>query len=474
MADQRELFLGRLLIVDDEASVRAFYDKFLTKAGYLVDEADSLGTMKERLSAVYYDGVIMDLELGAEHGFDGVAWILKEYPFTRVFVLTAHGSIERAVEAMKRGAAGFFEKGAGPERLLSGLKAELPQPLPRPVAATSPDSIEGLGLVGQSEALREVWEKIERLRDVDSTVLILGESGTGKEVVARAIHRTSARAGGRFDAINCGAIPENLLESELFGHRRGAFTDAKADRKGIFELCSDGTLLLDEIGDMPMSLQTKLLRVLQEREITPIGGSNSVKIDTRVIAATHRDIFFEAKAKRFREDLFYRLSIVVLRIPPLRHRLEDVPVLVSHFLDTFNKRFSREVKSPSPSTLARLTAYDWPGNVRELQNAVERAVVLSTDGELTLENMFSHLMQPSRSGGSSSNDDAERSIAATVGGVYELPLTEAKQAFERDYLDKLLRRCKGNIVEAASQSGRYRADVYRLLARYGLDQTEYR
>jgi DNA-binding NtrC family response regulator len=365
---------------------------------------------------------------------------------------------------MRKGASGFFEKGSNPNILINEIKVE------SRVREESATPLAHLGLIGVSEALQNVMQKVERLRDVDSSILLLGESGTGKEVIARAIHRTSKRAKFRFAAINCGAIPEALLESELFGHKRGSFTDAKTDRKGIFEVSSQGTLLLDEIGDMPLSLQTKLLRVLQEKEISPVGSSETIKIDTRIIAATHRDIVAEAESKRFREDLYYRLSIVVLRIPPLRERTEDIPLLVEHFLGVYNQKFLRNVKMPTPSEMTRMMVYRWPGNIRELQNSMERAVVLSTNGKVNLEDVF-----PSFAG-STAVDSAKLKAGAndSVDGLFSLSLTEAKQAFERRYLEHSVKLCRGNVNDLAEKSGRYRADVYRLLNRYGIEHAEYR
>jgi DNA-binding NtrC family response regulator len=456
-------YLGRLLIVDDEASTRQYYEALLSKTGYEVDVCEDLRRMQEAMTQVFYDAVLLDLQLGEEFGLDGLPFVLKTAPYTKVFVLTSDATVESAVESMRRGATGYLTKGMPPQKIIEELAARLHPH--EPLEELHRAELADIGLVGESEAIRETISMIERLRNVDSTVLILGESGSGKEVVARAIHKTSARAKERFDAINCGAIPESLLESELFGHKKGAFTDAKADRKGIFEVCSDGTLLLDEIGDMPISLQTKLLRVLQERQITPVGSTSPIPINTRVLAATHRDIFDEAKSKRFREDLYYRLSVVVIRIPPLRHRIEDIPILTNHFLEQFNKRFARDVRPPNNEVLARMMAYDWPGNVRELQNAIERAVVFARSDVLSIEDMFQHLnvkAAPAVPGG------------ALDPSVFSLPLTEAKQAFEKAYLEHLLKASGGNISEAARISGRYRADIYRLMHRYGLDQTEYR
>lgn len=457
--------MGRILLVDDDEKITRFYDTVLCQQGFIVDVSHDLKHMKELMAQFYYDAVLLDMQLGHEEGMNGLPFILKAAPSTKVFILTSHGSIEKAVDSMRRGAAGFLTKGTDPEQIVKELMAHLGPTSGRAQLALDPESLKTIGLIGESAAIKETINMIDKIRNVDSTVLILGESGTGKEVVARAIHSTSPRANERFNAINCGAIPEQLLESELFGHKKGSFTDAKSDRKGIFEVCSQGTLLLDEIGDMPLPLQTKLLRVLQEKQITPIGSSTVININTRVIAATHRDIMDEAKSKRFREDLYYRLSVVVIRIPPLRHRTEDIPTLTNFFLGQFNQRFEKTVRPPGNAVMARLTAYDWPGNVRELQNAIERAVVLSQNDELNIEDMFQHLNLRSNQ---SSNEDG---IGATV---FSMPLTDAKQAFEKAYLENLLKMSGGNISEAARISGRYRADIYRLMNRYGFDKGQFR
>jgi two-component system response regulator GlrR len=462
-----------VLIVDDDVQVAAFYKALLTKHGFVSDISSTLSELSTRLLTTNYDSILLDLELGREDGLQGLSIVLKESPKTRVFILTGHGSVDRAVEAMRKGASGFFEKGGRTDVLIHELHS-------RPHEQTQGAvRVERAGLIGQSPALELVLQKIERLRDVDSSILLLGESGTGKEVIARTIHRSSKRAGHRFSAINCGAIPENLLESELFGHKRGAFTDAKTDRKGIFELASSGTLLLDEIGDMPLSLQMKLLRVLQEKEITPVGSSETIKIDTRIIAATHQDIGAQANSKMFREDLYYRLSIVVLRVPPLRERIEDIPLLVQHFIGVFNERFDRAVAMPTPCEMSRLMAYRWPGNIRELQNAMERAVVLSIDNRIDFDDVFAGRSFSSeienRSTLANRNDSLVVDTNLNVHDPrFELPLTDAKQAFEKAYLEHAVQACRGNVNSLAEKSGRYRADVYRLLRRYGIEHHEYR
>lgn len=456
-------YSGRVLIVDDDISLCKCYEAILEKSGFFVGSAQNLSGLYEALRSFSYDVILLDLQLGEEEGMNGLPLILREQPFAKVFILTSHGTIERAVECMKRGASGFFEKSSNLDQIVSEVKSAVAVKVENNFSEDF--SMSTVGLIGESPAIQETIATIKKIRDVDSTVLILGESGTGKEVVARAIHKSSQRSGERFEAINCGAIPETLLESELFGHKKGAFTDAKTDRKGIFEVCTNGTLLLDEIGDMPFSLQTKLLRVLQERQITPVGSNTAININTRVIAATHRDIQDECRSKRFREDLFYRLSVVVLHIPALRHRIEDVPKLTEHFLAQFNARFNKDVRSPDNRLMARMMAYDWPGNVRELQNSIERAVVLSTDNSLSLENVFQHLDTSARRVSDKSLD---------MSSAFALPLTDAKHYFEKIYLENLLTTSSGNISEAARICGRYRADIYRLMDRYGFDQATFR
>ncbi|MFW7379835.1 MAG: sigma-54-dependent transcriptional regulator [Oligoflexus sp.] len=454
---------GRLLIIDDDANVCKFYAATLSANGFVVDTGYDLESMREYLNRHSYDGLLLDLRIGQEKGINGLPYVLKHAPHTKVLILTAHSTVENAVEAMQRGATSFLTKGMEPQAFVTEVKKHIT--ISNDYRTSDDQSYANMGIIGDSPALKELLETIDKVKDVDSTVLVLGESGTGKELVARAIHKASKRKDRRFEAINCGAIPENLLESELFGHKRGSFTDAKADRKGIFEICDGGTLLLDEIGDMPISLQTKLLRVLQERQVTPIGASRPIDIDTRVVAATHRDILDEVKRHHFREDLYFRLSVVVIHIPPLRHRIEDLPILINHFLNQFNKRFDKNVNPPSKAVLTRLQSYDWPGNIRELQNAVERGVVLARENELDIKDMFQHLH---------SSHPERQNEASLVEKAFAMPLTDAKQFFEKEYVEHLLKEAKGNISEVARKSGRYRADIYRLMERYGFHQDNYR
>lgn len=456
-------YAGRLLIVDDDPVIASLYSSLLDKQGYIVDVVSNLQGLQEEIQHQTYDAVLLDLSLDKESGLDGVPMIHRHAPYAKILVLTGEGSIDSAVDAMRKGVDSYITKDHPVTEVIAEVNRFFEST--REAAVNTNASAFG-ALIGESAAIKQLKSNIEKIRDVDSTVLILGESGTGKEVVARCLHNTSMQTTSRFEAINCGAIPENLLESELFGYKKGAFTDAKTDRKGIFELCSEGTLLLDEIGDMPLHLQAKLLRVLQERVVTPIGSSTAIPINTRVIAATHRNINEEVQARRFREDLFFRLSVVVLQIPPLRERLDDIPILVQHFLDVFNKRFNRHVERAPQSLLTKLQAYDWPGNVRQLQNSVERGVIFAVDSQLDLKNMLQHLSDREiKQGGDLDNE---------YDPIYELSLTDAKQTFEKRYIENLLKHSHGNISDAARKCGRYRADIYRMIERYGINQEQFR
>jgi two-component system, NtrC family, response regulator GlrR len=456
-------YFGRLLVVDDDQTTQEFLKHALSQEGFRVDCASTIEEMKEVVRRYSIDVILLDMFLENDNGLDSIPYIVSQSPLSKIFILTANGSIESAVDAMKNGATGYIAKGTDPRVIAQQVKDHF-EVSPQEVVST--EAFEMRGLRGRSKLFKDMCAQMLQLSDVDSTILITGESGTGKEVVSRTLHNLSKRAARRFEAINCAAIPENLLESELFGHKRGAFTDAKTDRKGIFELCSGGTLLLDEVGDMPLSLQAKLLRVLQEREITPVGSSQAIKIDTRVIAATHRNLPDEIQKGNFREDLFYRLSVVPFYIPPLRDRKEDIPLLVDSFIKEFRTRFSKEIQNPGPEIMTRLAAWDWRGNVRELRNAVERAVVLSRDGNLRVEDFFQHAPQLLQA-----NIKLHDELPSDI---YSQPLTDAKQAFEKNYLVQLLKKTRGNITEAAKISSRYRADLYQLLEKYELQVDDFR
>ena len=327
-------------------------------------------------------------------------------------------------------------------------------------------------LIGESSAMHDLKDRMLRVKDVNATVLILGESGTGKEVVAKCLHDISPRKSNKFCAINCGAIPENLLESELFGHRRGAFTDAKSDKKGLFEVVGSGTLLLDEIGDMPLLLQTKLLRVLQEKHFTPLGCSEPVQFNARVLCATNRNLVKDVQEGRFRQDLFFRINVVILNTPALRNRSQDIPLLVSHFTDLFNQRHGRDVRKPDQGLMKSLAECSWPGNVRELQNSVERAVVLAPDDEMQRCDLFCTL--ESDEVPFAFLEHSSGTLRSNVHLDMDKPLTVAKDDFEKAYLMHQLESVKGNVSDASRKMGRYRADVYRMIEKHGLNVQEFR
>jgi DNA-binding NtrC family response regulator len=455
---------GRVLVVDDDADMLDLLTAELENRSYLVDKTQSLTTMKTMIRQHSYDAILLDLVIGSDNALEVLPYLAREAAFTKVVIMTAYGSVPLAVEATHKGASDFILKGDSVTSLVDRFLSHIPDE-----SAAQDSSLEELyqdiGLVGRSEAFREVLDMIARIRNTDAHVLILGESGTGKELVARAIHRSSTRGKERFVALNCAAIPETLLESELFGYTKGAFTDARSNRKGIFESCSDGTLLLDEIGELPLNLQAKILRVLQEHEVTPLGSTQSVKVNTRIIAATHRDLEEETLLGRFREDLYFRLNIIPIYLPSLRERKEDIEALTRSFIERFNKRYEKSIHFPSRDVLTRLEAYDWRGNIRELQNAIERAVVLSQDDVLHIEDTLARKNR---------QRDNATARSSQENGDFETNYAAAKEAFERAFLLRLMGLARGSISEAARLSGRYRSDIYRLLAKYGIDAQHYK
>ncbi len=373
---------GTVLVVDDEADVRRVIGDALTDAGYTVETAAELEGAEAALDSGRVDVAFVDINLGRESGFDLLDRIRNHGAETDVVVITGKASVANAIEATRRGAFDYVTKPfdldklvALTRRIFDSRAALHAMPVPRPQVEPSPKA----EIVGQSPAMQEVYKIIGRMAASPTTVLIQGESGTGKEVVARAIHAYSTRADGPFIAVNCSAIPADLLESEMFGHERGAFTGATDRRIGKFEQAKGGTLFLDEIGDMPLALQAKLLRVLQEREFSRVGGHELLPADCRVITATNRGLESEVEAGRFREDLYFRLKVVVIDLPPLRERRQDIPDLVRHFLDRINQRERFKVKGVSPEAMSLLVEQPWKGNVRELENVLLRAAALAPD-----------------------------------------------------------------------------------------------
>ena len=377
--------MRRVLVVDDEENLRLVLKTLLRKHGYEVEVADSGESAIGLLDSFGPDVVLTDVRMPKMGGLDLLSTIkAKQYPAT-VIVMSAYGNMDLALEAMKGGAYDYVSKPFKPDEIVLTLKkAEEREALRRENRALKEQiqkDAQFESILAKSPRMLEIFRTITKIADFKTTVLITGESGVGKELVARAIHTRSTRKNSPFVAINCGAIPENLLESELFGHKKGAFTDATQDRRGLFEEADGGTLLLDEIGELPLALQVKLLRVLQEESIRRLGDTKDTKVDVRIIAATHRDLSAETKAGRFREDLYYRINVLPMAIPPMRERKEDIQMLLDHFIIRNNARLGTRIRGLTSEARKLLLDYLWPGNVRELENTIERAMVLC-DGDL--------------------------------------------------------------------------------------------
>jgi two-component system response regulator HydG len=457
----------RILVVDDEQVMRSLLEKALPRWGYEVTLARDAEEAAERFAPRRFDVVLTDLRLPGRSGLELLDQLKELDPATPIVLMTAFGSIATAVDAVRRGAADFVTKPLDLSFLELALRRTLEQKRTREeLERLRPhaDEREGLGdLVGRSLPMKQVYSLVDKVGPTTLTVLILGESGTGKELCARAIHEASPRRAGRFQAINCAAFTETLLESELFGHEKGSFTGADKKKQGHFEVATGGTLFLDEIAEAPPSVQAKLLRTLQALEIVRVGGTDPIKVDVRIVAATNRDLEAEVKAGRFRQDLYYRLSSFPIRLAPLRERQDDIPVLVEHFL----RREGQTHRSISMEATVALSRYPWPGNVRQLENAIARAAVLAGDGGIDVE----HLPPEVIAGGAESRPGQG---GGTEGALLDLPLKEARERFERLYLEELLRRCQGNVSEAARRAGLGRASLHEKINKLGLEPDAFR
>jgi two-component system response regulator AtoC len=446
---------ARVLVVDDDVTLCETLAIGLRKRGWEVTWQASAAEALDVLSAQDFDVVVTDLHMRQVGGIELCERIVANRPDVPVIMLTAFGSLESAVSAIRAGAYDFLNKpieidalaiavdrAVGHRRLREEVKRL------RIEAGKLPRFDE---LVGQSPAMRTVYDLIERVSSSDATVLVSGESGTGKEVVARAIHSRSGRKGGHFVAINCAAVPESLLESELFGHAKGAFTDAKTAEPGLFARANRGTIFLDEIGDMPLGLQPKLLRVLQERSVRPVGGREELPIDVRVVAATNRDLESAVEEGRFREDLFYRINVVHIVLPPLRARVGDILSLAQHFLGHFTARGGKSVTGIAPAAAEKLVGYAWPGNVRELQNCMERAVALTRFDQIGVEDLPEKVRMYRRSHVIVASDDPSELV----------PLEEV----ERRYIARVMEAVSGNKTAASRILGIDRKRLYRMIDR---------
>lgn len=448
---------GRILLVDDEQDVLDLLSSLLTREGAEVDSAIDEAEAAGKLAEALYDVVLTDLNLGARSGLDICALVSRVQPGVPVMVVTGHGSFEAAINAIRAGAYDFITKPFEPPMVLVAIERALEHRRVRVQLGELEGRLrtrEAPGeLVGECTGMARVYDLIHRVRDTPASVLITGESGTGKELVARALHQGTVRAEKRFVALNCAAIPANLLEDELFGHARGAFTDARTARAGLFEQADGGTLFLDEIGEMPSEMQPKLLRVLQERTVRPIGDTREIPVDVRIIAATNRDLEAEVEKGAFREDLFYRLNVVQISVPPLRARGGDILLLAAHFIKIVAKRMGRDVKGLTGEAAHLLLGYDWPGNVRQLQNCIESAVTLTQTDHLTpldLPEKIRGFQPPVRSEGPELHPE------------HVLSLEEV----ERRYIEQVLALSGDNKSQAARLLGLDRRTLYRKLERY--------
>ena len=460
MTDDSTLSPHRILLVDDEPQVLSAIGTLLSTQGHEIVEAGNGEEGLQALAENSCDLVVTDVIMPRMDGLAMIRSLRKTNPDTPVIVLTAHGSIDMAVTAMKLGATDYLTKPFDTQELLLRVSRALRErdlssevrSLRKKVATRQRKSDI---IIGTSAGIREVVQKVGMVAKSDVSVIIYGESGTGKEIAARTIHRFSHRENRPFVAVNCAALPETLLENELFGHVKGAYTGAHTSQKGLFEEADGGTLFLDEIGEIPPAFQVKLLQVLQSYEFKRVGGTKTIKVDVRVVFATNRDLARSMREGTFREDLFYRINVVPIVVPPLRERKEDIPLLVNHFLQTFAEELGKSVDGYSPEAMRKLMSYDWPGNVRELQNKIKQSIVTATGPLVGPDDIWLEATETT-----TSSVNIERSFADLK--------RETIDHFERSYLEALLPSCGGNVSEAARRSGMHRKNLYLLLKKHGL------
>ncbi len=429
----------RILVVDDEESYRHMLSVILEKEGYEVETAKDGQEALKKMESGLFDEVLCDIRMPRMDGIQFLEEAKQVYEDSTIIMMSAYGTLDTAVEAMKLGAYDYVSKPFKPDEIVLTLKkAEEREKLRKEniyLRKEVKKEYNFSNIISKNDKMAAVFDTIEKVARYKSTILISGESGTGKELVAKAIHFNGERSGSPFVAVNCGAIPENLLESELFGHVKGSFTDAVRTKKGLFEEADGGTLFLDEIGELPLSLQVKLLRVLQDGEIRRIGDSRPIKVDVRIVAATVKDLDEAVKGGSFRDDLFYRLNVLPIKLPPLRDRKEDIPILIDHFIVKFNKSLRKTVKGVTAEALKVLVKYSWPGNVRELENIIERGLVLSETDAVGVENLPPEVY---RSGESSAFSQLD-----------EYSIKKATRILETELIRKALRKTAGNHTHAS-------------------------
>jgi two-component system, NtrC family, response regulator GlrR len=453
--------LAKILAVDDDKNLLEIIKMRLESSDYevitAVNEAEAITAVREQM----FDLSIIDLHLGHQNGITLMGKLHLINPAMPAIILTAYGSIESAVEAVKRGAYTYVCKPFNTPELLSqiekALKASKRDAEIKKLNGGLAKSYNFANIVTKSDKMLKVLEQVSRIAPIDSTVCIYGESGTGKELVARSLHLASLREGKNFVAINCAAIPDTLLESELFGYEKGAFTGAHRSTKGLFTEAHEGTIFLDEIGNMPLSTQAKFLRVLQERQFYPIGSKKPMDVDVRVIVATNRDLEDEVKKGNFREDLLYRVHVIPVYLPPLRERKEDIPLLAEYFLKRYSQKMGKTVAGLNPLALQKLMRYDWPGNIRQLENTIEYAVAMTQHNMITEE-----LISLTKT---ESQEPFHESLKT---------LKAAKNAFMRHYLINLLKTTKGNVSKAAEMAGQYRTNFHNVLKKHNVKSEDFK
>ena len=457
------MFKDKILVADDEKSMREFLEIMLKKEGYKVTLASNGEEVMKLIEKDIFDLALVDIRMPRQDGISVLKKIKSISPETVVIVMTAYASADTAIKAMKEGAYDYITKPFKIDEIKliiqNALEKKHLQKENLLLKQVVRDRYHFENIIGQSSKMLELYDLLEKVAPTKTNILITGESGTGKELVAKAIHYNSPRKDKPFVTLNCGAIPESLIESELFGHMRGAFTDAISTKKGLFEVADEGTIFLDEISELPLMMQVKLLRVLQDREFKRVGGTEDIRVDVRILSATNKDLEGAVREKQFREDLFYRLNVIQIRIPSLRERKEDIPLLTSHFLKRYSEELGKQISQISPEALRVLVQYDYPGNVRELQNIIERAMALETSQELTAPNLSSYIEEqlPIK----------KRPIDLEIPSE-GVDLEKIVEDVERTLLLKALDRTKGIKKKAAEllhinfRSMRYRLEKYGL------------
>jgi two-component system, NtrC family, response regulator GlrR len=451
--------MNNILIADDDQNILKVLKMRLENEDYRVTTVTDARAAVDVARQEVFDLALVDLRLGDADGIGLMDELHQMNPEMPIIIFTAYGTIENAVDAMKKGAYGYLTKPFEYNDLLEEIedcigKSNLSREI-KGLRDKAKDRYEFGHIVYKSEKMQRVLDQVVQAGEVDSNVHIEGESGTGKELIAKTLHIASSRKDGPFVAINCAAIPENLMESELFGYERGAFTGAARGKKGLLALADKGSFFLDEISEMPLPMQAKLLRVLEEREFFPLGGEKSIKVDTRIIVASNKNLEEEVVGGRFRKDLYYRIHVIPIRLPPLRERKEEIPHLARHFLEKINQKMNKNITGFSPAVFPKLLLHDWPGNVRELENTIECAIAMATQDIITDD----LVLQPRKT-----DTDSE----------CLQPLKDAKEDFEKNYLIQLIELTKGNVSQAAKLAGKYRADLYELLRKHDLNPGDFR